>query len=1033
VLISQVAVRRPVFTIMIIGAMIVFGVVSFRQLGVDLFPKVDFPVITIITELPGADPETVETRVTDPIEEAVNTISSLKHLRSTSAEGFSQIVLQFELEKSVDVAFQEVRARVDSIRRQLPGDVEEPVVEKFDIDSAPILTLLVSAPLPARELSRLADKTIKERLQRVPNVGSVKLVGKRDRKLWLWLNPEELQRHNLSIQAVRAALLREHVEAPGGRVETGPLELTTRIKAEFESAAELNNLILAERPGGLVRLRDVGFVEDGLEEERSYAQKDDKPCIALQVRRQSGTNTVRVAEDVKAEVEQLKLELKSQHVDLDVTQDSSVHIRQSVSEVEHHLLIGGGMAILTVLLFLLSFQSTFISALVLPTSILSTFMVMHFCGFTLNMMTLMALTLAIGLLIDDAIVVQENIMRHVQAGKPPQLAAVFATSEIGMAVLATTLSVVAVFVPVAMTKGIVGRFFQPFAITIAFAVLISMFVSFTLDPMLSARILRKRERLNPVFRALEKAFSFIEHVYEKLLAFTLQRRLLVVGAGLLLLAGSFYALRGAQTEFVPLEDRSEFNVMVRGPQGASLRKTRTLVEEICAKLKTLPEVQYNFYSIGADEMQKVNEAAIYVSLTGRTKRLRGQTEIMDAARVLLANVPEAQISVQEVSAIQGGGMKWAQLQYEIRGPDLAELRKLADQHIAQMRQMGGFVDIQSSFEDDKPEADIFVDRERAARLGVSPADVADTLRSALGGLAIAKFKADGDRWDVAVRLLEEYRNHPERLNELRVPSRNGGLVELRNVAHVKETGLPVEITRYNRVRNVTVLANLGPGKVQGTAMDEIESLTKPTDKKLAADIPLPVGYSTGWAGRGADMRESFGYLFETMILSVIVIYMVLAAQFESLVHPFTIMLSLPLAFIGALGALFIFNLNVSIFAMIAFIFLLGLVTKNAILLIDYANTLRERDGLERDEALKKAGPVRLRPILMTTVAMVAGMLPTALGMGAGSEVRKPMAFAIIGGLTTSTFLTLLVVPAVYSLLDPLSEWLRRKFLELRRQ
>jgi HAE1 family hydrophobic/amphiphilic exporter-1 len=1024
-LISNVAIKRPVFTAMVILSLVVFGVVALGRLGIDLFPKVDFPVITIVSKLPGADPETIESRVTDVLEEAVNTIAGLKRLRSTSADSYSLIAIEFELEKNVDVAFQEVQARVNSVRQQLPTDVEEPVIEKFDVDAAPILTVIVSADMPAREISRLADKTVKERLQRVRNVGSARLVGNRDRKIWLWADPVRLRQHGLTVQDVRTALQRQHVEMPGGRVETGPVELAARTKAEFPDAEAMNALVLAERDERTIRLRDIGFAEDGLEEERSYAQLDRTPCIALQVRRQSGTNTVQVARDVKAEVDRLRAELKSQGVRLEIAQDTSVFIERSVSEVEHHLLVGGAMAVLTVLFFLLNFRSTFISAMVLPTSILATFMMIYAAGFTLNMMTLLGLTLAIGLLIDDAIVVQENIMRHVQEGMPARQAAGFATGEIGLAVLATTLSVVAVFLPVSMMRGIVGRFFWPFGLTISCAVLLSMFVSFTLDPMLSSRLLRRRVHVNPFFAALERGFEAIGRVYGRILGWTLRHRLLVVGIGLAALGAAGFLSRYIHREFIPVEDRGEFNVMVRAPQGASLERTRGILERIRERLGGVPEIRYTFYTIGADEMQKVNEATMYVRLSEKAERKRSQDDLMREARVRLRDITDAQVSVQMVAAISGGGMKWAQIQFEIRGPDPERLEQISNEILDRMRAAGGFVDLQNSYEKGKPEADIVVDRPRADALGVAPLDIADTVHAAIGGAVVGKFKAGQDRYDIAVRFLERFRNRPERIADLWVPSRKGGMIELRNVAHVVDTKIPVEITRYNRQRNVTVLANLGPGMVLEPAMDRIEGFAKEQN--------LPGAYTTGWAGQTQDMKESFGYLGETMLLSIIVVFMLLAAQFESLVHPFTIMLSLPLAFIGALAALILTGANLSIFAMIAFIFLLGLVTKNAILLIDYTNTLRDRDGLERDEALRRAGPVRLRPILMTTVAMIASMLPTALGTGSGAETRQPMAIAIVGGLVTSTLLTLLLVPAVYSLLDPLSEFLRRKVLQSKRR
>ncbi|OGV63498.1 MAG: hypothetical protein A3K19_31575 [Lentisphaerae bacterium RIFOXYB12_FULL_65_16] len=1020
-LLSDISIRRPVMTMMVLGAMVVFGIVSFQRLGIDRFPRVDFPVITIITQLPGADPETMEMRVTDPIEEEVNTLSGLKSLRSTSADSYSLIVAEFVLEKDVDVAFQEVQARVNSVRQTLPVDIEEPVIEKFDIDASPIMTVVVSADMSIRDLSYLADKTVKESIQRVRNVGSARIVGRRERKIWLWLDAPKMKQHGVSVQDVRGALQREHVEMPGGRVETGPVELAARTKAEFQTAGELNDLIVVERAGRTVRLKDVGFAEDGLEEERSYAQLDRNPCIALQVRRQSGTNTVQVAHDVKAEIARLRKELEPRGVRLEIAQDSSVFIERSVEEVNHHLVLGGFMAVITVFVFLLNFRSTLISALVLPTSVLATFMLIYAMGFTLNMMTLMGLTLAIGLLIDDAIVVQENIMRHVEEGKPVRWAAGFGTGEIGLAVLATTLSIVAVFLPVAMMKGIVGRFFKPFGLTVSFAVLVSMLVSFTLTPMLSSRLLKKVRLHNPLFNRLEGMFKAIDRFYGRILAWTLAHRGTTVLIAVLAFASVMCLVPFAKQEFVPIEDSNEFNVMVRAPQGAALQQTRGIVEGILPRLREIPEVRYTFYAIGGDEMQKVNEAVVYVRLCEKAERKRSQTALMEDARVRLKDITDAQISVQQAATVSGGGMKWAQLQYEVRGPDIERLVTISNGVIARMKQAGDYVDVQNSYEAGKPGVDVLVDRARAADLGVSPAVIGDTVRAAVGGMNVGKFKAGGDRYDLAVRLLEQYRIRPEQLGDLWLPSQSGQLVELRNVAQPVRSFTAVEITRYNRQRNVTVLANLAPGKALGPAMAALEEFTRQEG--------LPPGYSTGWAGQGSDMRESFRYLFETMILSVIVVYMLLAAQFESLVHPLSIMLSLPLAMIGGLGALIALRMNVSIFAMIAFIFLLGMVTKNAILLVDYANTLRWRDGLERDEALRRAGPIRLRPILMTTVAIMAGMLPTALGTGAGAESRQPMACAIIGGLTTSTLLTLLVVPVAYSLLDPMSEWLKHNFFD----
>lgn len=1021
-ILSKIAIRRPVFTTMIVGALIVFGWVSYKRLGVDLFPKVEFPIVTVVSTLPGADPETVETTVTDIIEEAVNTISGIKHLRSTSADSVSQVVIEFELGKDIDVAFQEITAKVAGIRSNLPEDIEEPVIEKFDVDAAPILTLVVSGDMSDRELSQLAEKTVKERIQRQKNVGSAKLVGFRDRKVWLWLDPAKLERHELSVGDVVTALKRQHVEMPGGKVEMGLRDVATKLTAEFDDIEEFGELVVAEQYGAVVRLKDVGYAEDGLEEETSRARLDGKPCIALLVRRQSGTNTIEVATAVMKEVEKLRKELGPRGVRLELAQEQAPFIEHSISEVKQHLVVGGGFAVLIVLLFLLNLRSTFISSLVLPTSVIATFMAMHALGFTLNMMTLLGLTLAIGLLIDDAIVVQENIMRHIEEGMAPREAADFATSEIGLAVFATTMSVVAVFIPVAFMGGLVGRFFESFALTVSVAVLISMFISFTLDPMMSSRILKKPGRLNFFFRGLEWLFQKMEHAYAAILGFALRQRWLVV----LLTIGAFMAIptlgKSLRFEFIPVEDQSEFNIMVRAPLGASVEQTSRIMEDISARIKDLPEKHYSFWAVGSDELARANEGSLYVKLVEKSARKRDQATVMNAVREQIKDIKDAIISVQIVPRVAGGGQRFAQVQFELRGQDLKVLDQTSIALREKMKAAGGYVDIDATFETGKPETDVRVRRDRAADLGISPADIGQTLRVAIGGLDIARWKQDGDRYDIAVRLFESARRRTEDIAALRVRSKSGSLVELANVATLENIGAPVEIARYNRQRQITVLANM-EGKVLGEATVEIEKFIK--------EIGLPPGYATGWTGFADTMNETAQNMLITLILAIIVIYMVLASQFESFIHPFTIMLTLPLAFVGAIAALVMAKMTVSIYVSMAFIFLMGLVTKNAILLIDFANTLRRRDGYSTRDALLKAGPVRLRPILMTTVAMIAGMLPVALSHGVGSESRQPMAVSIIGGLTSSTLLTLLVVPVVYSLFDQMTAFFGRMVGKMR--
>jgi len=994
---------------MAISAIIVFGVVSFQRIGIDLFPRVEFPVITILTELRGADPITIETTVTDPIEEAVSTISAIKHLRSTSAEGFSQVVIEFELEKNVDVAYQEVQAKLGTVRSDLPTDIEEPIIEKFDIDAAPIMTVVVSGEMPMAQLTHLADKTVKERLQRIRNVGQVKLVGGRDREIWLWLDRDKLEGHQLAVQDVIAALQTEHVEYPGGRVETGPLEYVVKTKAEFESAEQFAQMTVAYRHDAPIRVRDIGRVEDGIQEERTLAQLNDRRAVALQVRRQSGTNTVEVADAVTAEIARLRKELAAAGIKLEIAQDLSKFIKDSVHEVQFHIVFGGGLAIIIVFLFLRNLRSTFISSLVIPTCVIGTFVLMNVMGFTQNMMTLLALSLAIGLLIDDSIVVQENTMRHVEEGKPPREAASFATNEIALAVLATTMSVVAVFVPVAFMSGIVGRFFYQFGLTVTFAVMISLLVAFTLDPMLSSRILRKPKQ-GRLYQASERFLSTIDRGYEWLLRRALRHRLLVVALAIGVFFGTGFLGKFIRSEFIPLEDQSEFNVRVKAPLGSSVQATAAAFERIRSKLVGQPWLDYTFITVGADELQRANEGMMYVKLREKKDRSIGQQDAMAWTRRQVADITNAKIGIEVVPRVSGGGMRETDIQLELRGTDLDLLEAAAARVMDKMRASPGYVDLDTTYDKNKPEVNVYVKRDRASDLGVSPRAIASTVRALIGGDRISKFKAEGDRYDVSVRLSEPYRSRPEDIERLTVRGRTGELVNLRNVSWIKQEAGPVQINRYNRARQITVLANLDRDKkVLGEAAAEIE--------RIMREINLPSGYNYALTGMGEIMEESFRYLFFALFLAVILIYMVLAAQFESFIHPFTIMLSVPLSIVGALAALLISGMTLSIFTMIGIIMLMGLVTKNGILLVDFTNTLRRRDGMERNAALLKAGPTRLRPILMTTLAMIFGMSPIALF---GSESRAPMAVTVIGGLITSTLLTLVVVPVVYTLLDDLS-------------
>jgi HAE1 family hydrophobic/amphiphilic exporter-1 len=1024
-ILSDTSIKRPVFATMGILAFVIFGAIALRNIGIDLFPRVEFPVITIVAKLPGADPATIETTVTDPIEEAVSTIASIKSLRSTSADSFVQVVVEFELEKNVDVAYQEVQAKIGGIRSKLPTDLEEPRVEKFDIDSSPIMAVLVSGDKPMRDLTYLADKTVKDRLQRVANVGQVTLIGGQQRNMWIWLDRAKLEGYQLSVQEVEQALRTEHVEIPGGRVETGPKEYIVKTRAEFGSQREFADMLVAYRNGSPVRVKDLGHVEDGLEEQRSLARLNGTQAISLLVRRQSGTNTVEVANGVKKEVDKLRKELASQGIRLEVAQDLSVYIRHSIEEIQFHLAVGGLLAVFIVWVFLRNWRITAISAVAIPTSVISTFALMNAMGFTMNTMTMLALSLSIGLLIDDAIVVVENVFRHVEEGMEERQAASFGTAEIGLAAFAITMSIVAVFLPVAFMKGIVGRFFYQFGMTVTFAVLVSLLVAFTVVPMLSSRFLHHSKHHGWLFRQSERVFDLLDRGYGALLASALRWRIVTVLAAVAAMVAAIMAGKTLRSEFLPAEDASEFNIRLKAPLGAALQTTDRIFETIRQRIKDQPWIEYTFVTIGADNLQRVNEGGMYVRMTPKQARKLTQFQAMAWVREQLVDVKDARISIEVVPRVSGSGRASTDLQVEVRGRELDKLDSYAKALMAKLRATPGYRDVDSSYDADKPEVNIYVKRSEAADLGVSPAAVAGTVRALIGGEDVAKYKVGGDRYNVSIRLTEPDRNRPEDINLLAVRNRRGDLVRLQSVTRTQQEAGPVQIDRYNRARQITVLANLNrEQKVLGQAAAEIVEFAK--------GLNLEPGYTIGLAGQADVMRESFGYLLFALGLSVVMVYMVLAAQFESFIHPFTIMLSLPLSAVGALGALALAHMTISIFTMIGFIMLMGLVTKNAILLVDYTNTLRTRDGMDRLSALLKAGPTRLRPILMTTFAMIFGMLPIAISTGEGSESRSPMAVAVIGGLVTSTLLTLVVVPVIYTLFDDLRNlrnlafWRRRK-------
>tara|TARA_R110002096_G_scaffold434832_5_gene658287 strand:+ start:96754 stop:99930 length:3177 start_codon:yes stop_codon:yes gene_type:complete len=1004
---ADISIRRPVFTSMMMLGILTFGVVLFTKLSVDMFPAVDFPIVTVTTIYPGADPETMETKVAEPIEEAVNSLSGIKMLRSVSLEGVTQVFVQFDLDIDLDTAAQDVRDRVAAIQRDLPDAAEAPRVEKLDIGAAPIMQLAVYGSSDPAQMSVYVEEILKPGLERLTGVGQLELIGTADQELHVYLNPEGLRAHGMTVFEVAQAFSAQNVDFPGGRITRGGEELVVRTNAQSHSVTELENMVLSSVNGSVVRLRDVASVIDGAEEKRSTAEVDGQPAIAIVVRKQSGANTVEVAEGVNEALAELGSRAPP-GTELRVLLDNSVNIKASIESVQTDLLLGALLAVFIIFFFLRDIRATFISALALPVSVIGTFAFVQYMGFTLNMMTTLALSLSIGILIDDAIVVIENIVRHRTDLKEGAFEAAHrATAEIGLAVLATTLSLVAVFVPVAFMEGIVGQFFYEFGLTVAFAVLISLFVSFTLTPMLAARMLKAGHGSNRwLSRVIEGGLEWTERTYRRIVAWALRHRFITMVAASGTLVGAFALVPLLGFEFIPPEDRGVFNVTIELPTGTALERTRSATSEIASELREQPGFLSTFVRVGGGVEEKVNTAIILVEIVKKSERSFSQQAAMAHVRRMLGTRSDIKYSVDQISAVTGGGLRSMPIQFNIRGQDLDELDKASTLIADRLRKTPGFVDVDITYRGGKPQLNIDVDKALAGDLGVNGMSIGATVRTLFSGQMAGQYEHDGNRYDVRVQLPSELRQSSEVINRAQVRSTGGILVDIGAVATVSEGTGPSQIDRQGRQRQVTIMANL-EGKALGEAIGDVE--------KLSAEI-VPEGLTTSFSGMGEMLGESMASMALSLFLAIILIYMVLASQFESFVHPVTIMSSLPFSLIGAFGGLLLADMRMSIFSMIGIIMLMGLVTKNAILLVDYAQQLRAK-GVGMLEALEEAGAVRLRPILMTTGAMVFGMIPVAIGHGDGGEIRAPMGVTVIGGLITSTILTLVVVPVVYTISD----------------
>ena len=1034
---AEICVKRPVFATMIIMSMVVVGAFSFFSLGLDLFPKIDFPTITITTVNPGSSPVEIETEVTQKIEEAVNTIGGIDELRSSSVEGVSQVFVQFVLEKNVNIAAQEVENKVNTVISELPDTAEKPFVQKLDTDAAPVLRVAISAPTSLREVTEVADKKIKERIESINGVGQVRMIGGRDREIQIWVDPDKMRSYNLPVSDVATAIRLQNLEFPGGRVDEGSTERTVRTLGKVTKPEDFNEVVIANRGGYNVKVKDLGYVQDGTEEVRTEARLNGNPAVVLVVSKQSGTNTVNVADEVKARLAEIEPTLPKGYK-IQMVGDNSLFIKAAIGSVEEHLIVGSILAAIVVFLFLWNIRSTFIAAIAIPTSIIATFGLMYALSYTLNQITMLALTLMVGIVIDDAIVVLENIFRFIEEkGMSPYEAAIEGTKEIGMAVLATTLSLLAVFVPVGFMGGIIGRFMSAFGLTSAFAILVSLIVSFTLTPMLAARFIKVKHPPKPKLSDEEifgdgmiqgeseikamkgdsrdgRFYGLIDLAYTKMLRFSMAHRWVILGLCVLVTISTIPLFMLVGKNFLPVDDQSQFEVSVRAAEGSTLASTSNIIEKIAADIRKMPEVEDTLTTLGGDNQKIVNNGSIYVKMKDVDKRTRSQEETMVASRDILANYPkELRTSVQPVQAFSGGGFRNANVQFFIGGPDLKELEKYSNILLEKLKQSVDAVDVDSTLIGGKPELRLSVDRDKAADLGVSVAAISQSLNTMVAGQEVSTFTAGSDQYPVRVRAIGEFRASEDKLKRLIVPSTKVGITTLDNVVKIQEGTGPASIDRVNRQRQVTLLANAKPGGSQANIIADLNA--------AVADLQLPAGYSKGYVGQSKELQKSAFYFALAFVLSFVFMYIILAAQFESFIHPITILLTLPLSVPFAILSLLVMGQTVNIFSGLGILLLFGVVKKNAILQIDHTNQLRER-GMSRYDAIIQANRDRLRPILMTTVALVAGMIPLVLSRGAGSGTNRSIGVLVVGGQSLCLLLTLLAVPVFYSYFDDISQF-----------
>jgi hydrophobe/amphiphile efflux-1 (HAE1) family protein len=1076
---AELCVRRPVFATVISLVVLVVGGVSYAQLGVDQFPKIDFPVIVVNTVQPGTSPEDMETDVSDKIEAAVNTISGLDELRSTSSEGVSTVQIQFLLEKNVDVAAQEVQQKVNTVLPDLPKGIDPPIVQKFDPDSQPVLFIALRAKdKDVKDITDIADRVVRRRLESVNGVGQALLIGGRKRQIQVQVDPVKLKALGISPVEVAAAINNQNITLPGGRVETSKDYYTVRIEGRVANIEELRAIIIKDQAGRSIRLDELGHVDDSMEDVQTSAMWNGERTVLLALRKQSGTNTVEVVKAVKARMLEVGKELPAGYF-LEVQRDGSAVIETSTDAVKEHLLLGSLFAAIIVLLFLGNLRSTVIAALAIPTSIIGTFALMKTQGYTLNTITLLALALAVGIVIDDAIVVLENIFKHIEEkGEDPMTAAINGTREIGLPVLATTLSLIAVFLPIAFIAGIPGRFLGSFGVTMSFSIAVSLFVSFTLTPMLASRWLKKPASHEPqgLSKIVEIFYRPIERVYMAFLSFCMDHRWLVGLAAVLTLVALGPLAKKARKGFLPVDDRAQFEVVVRLPEGRSVASSELVGERVARIIRALPDVTATLLTVGDDPAKTPNQARIYVKLLPPEKRTLTQNEIKDVVRekILPTLPPELRVNVADVNEF-GGGQATARIQYLMAGPDLKLLEAATPRIIERMKSVPGIADVDSSLVVGKPQLSVFVDRKRAADLGVQIIDVAQALQYLVAGQKVSTYSEGGEQYEVRLRATPEYRSDEDALALINVPSRKVGQVALSDVVRIVPGASPASILRFQRERQVTFLCNGKQGADEGAIGEAVKKII---DDEVAK---LPKGFSSKAQGQTKLMRETGISFVLGLLASLVFMYLILAAQFESWLHPVTILISLPLTLPFAIASVILFNQALDLYSFLGIFVLFGVIKKNAILQIDHSNQLRAEhegelsrelvavralDGAARVNALHErldaligherlakalqkvdladwtkveratrkayrlrailqANKDRFRPILMTTFAFIAGMIPLVTAKGVGSGYNRATAGVVVGGQAMSLVLTLVTVPVIYSWFDDLSQFFWR--------